>query len=183
MEVFVKGVIFNLLEDVVVRAYGLDAWDSLLTTAGLNGCYTSIGSYPDSEAIALVDAASAALALPASEVLNWFGRAAMPLLFERYEGFFTPHETAQSFVASVNDIIHPEVRKLYAGAGCPHFHIHDLNDGRIGLTYRSPRKMCRLAHGFIEGAADHFGDRVEIEHLSCMLESHPACRLALRWSR
>lgn len=176
-----KGVIFNLLEDVVVRQHGMSAWDSLLEMAGLEGAYTSLGSYPDSEVIRLVDAASTALGLSPGEVLRWFGRSAIPLLYERYAVFFTPHRTAQSFVGSVNDIIHPEVRKLYAGSGCPRFHFHDLEDGRTGVAYTSPRRMCRLAHGFIEGAADHFGDPVEIEHLSCMGDGQPVCRLALRW--
>ncbi len=178
-----KGVIFNLLEDAVIRQHGLLAWESLLEMAGLEGAYTSLGSYPDSEVVRLVEAASTALGVSQSEVLRWFGRSAIPLLHERYELFFTPHRNAQSFVTSVNDIIHPEVRKLYAGAGCPHFHFHDLEDGRTGVAYKSPRQMCRLAHGFIEGAADHFGDAVEIEHLACMLDGLPVCRLALRWSR
>ena len=178
-----KGVIFNLLEDAVIRQHGLLAWESLLEMAGLEGAYTSLGSYPDSEVVRLVEAASTALGVSQSEVLRWFGRSAIPLLHERYELFFTPHRNAQSFVTSVNDIIHPEVRKLYAGAGCPHFHFHDLEDGRTGVAYQSPRRMCRLAHGFIEGAADHYGDAVEIEHLACMLDGLPVCRLALRWSR
>jgi predicted hydrocarbon binding protein len=53
----------------------------------------------------------------------------------------------------------------------------------MALAYQSPRRMCWLAHGFIEGAADHFGETVEIEHQSCMLENSPVCRLAMRWSR
>ena len=177
-----KGVIFNLLEEAVVREHGAHAWDALLDMAGVDGTYTSLGSYPDSEIVSLVQAASTAVAQPTDQVLRWFGRSAIPMLYERYGNFFTQHRSAQTFVRSVNDIIHPEVRKLYAGAGCPHFHFHDLEDGRMGLAYQSPRQMCRLAHGFIEGAADHFGEAVAIEHLSCMQEGHPVCRLALRWS-
>ncbi|GEN98229.1 hypothetical protein NSE01_00620 [Novosphingobium sediminis] len=177
-----KGVVFNLLEDAVAREHGLLAWDGLLEMAGLEGAYTSLGSYPDSEVIRLIDAASIVLGVSAGEVLRWFGRSAIPLLFERYEKFFTPHVSAQSFVASINDVIHPEVRKLYTGAACPHFHFHDLEDGRTGLAYKSPRRMCQLAHGFIEGAADHYGNRVAIEHLSCMQHGHPVCRIALDWT-
>ncbi len=179
----VKGVVFNLLEDAVVRGHGLLAWDSLLLMAGLEGGYTSLGSYPDGELIRLVDAAAAALGMSTGEVLRWFGRSAIPLLHERNAMFFKAHRDAQSFVASINSIIHPEVRKLYAGASCPHFHFHHLEDGRTGLAYQSPRRMCRLAHGFIEGAADHFGNRVGIEHLACMLEGHRVCRIALDWTQ
>ena len=37
-----KGIVFNLLEEVVTEAYGADAWDSLLDAAGLDGAYTSL---------------------------------------------------------------------------------------------------------------------------------------------
>ncbi|MFM9936397.1 MAG: heme NO-binding domain-containing protein [Novosphingobium sp.] len=54
---------FNLLEEAVLREHGLHAWDSLLDMAGLDGAYASLDSYPDSEIVGLVGAASAALGL------------------------------------------------------------------------------------------------------------------------
>ncbi len=177
-----KGIVFNLLEEAVVNAHGPDVWDSLLDAAGLDGVYTSLGSYPDAEVMAIVAAASKALAVPPAQVLRWFGRAAMPMLAARYGHFFEPHAHARSFVTSVNDIIHPEVRKLYSGAGCPHFHFHDEADGRLIVGYRSPRQLCHLAHGFIEGASDHFAETAEVEHLSCMADGDSLCRLAVRWT-
>jgi hypothetical protein len=177
----VKGVVFNLLEQAVTDAYGDDVWMDLLEEAGVYGAYTSLGSYPDSEIVALVGAAASKLDLEAADVLRWFGRSAMPMLAERYQPFFAGHVSARSFILSVNDIIHPEVRKLYSGAGCPHFAFSNDNEGRLVIGYQSPRQMCRLAHGFVEGAADRFGEQVEIEHMACMLEGSPVCRLAVRW--
>jgi len=176
-----KGVVFNLLEQAVTDAHGDDTWIDLLEEADVGGAYTSLGSYPDSEMIALVGAAANKLDLQAADVLRWFGRAAMPLLAERYHPFFVGHVSARSFVLSVNDIIHPEVRKLYSGAGCPHFHFSQDADQRLVIGYQSPRQMCHLAHGFVEGAADHYRESVAIEHLSCMLEGDALCRLAVRW--
>ncbi len=177
-----KGVIFNLLEQAVVDAHGDDMWFDLLEEAGIDGAYTSLGSYPDSEMIALVETAARKLAVPPADVLRWFGRTAMPMLAERYQPFFAAHRSARSFVLSVNDIIHPEVRKLYSGAGCPHFHFSDDAEGRLIIGYQSPRRMCHLAHGFIEGAADHYGEQVTLDHLACMLDGSPVCRLAVRWA-
>jgi hypothetical protein len=177
----VKGVVFNLLEQAVADAYGDDAWLDLLEEAGVGGAYTSLGSYPDSEIIALVGAAASKLDREAAEVLRWFGRVAMPMLAERYEPLFAGHVSARSFILSVNDIIHPEVRKLYSGAGCPHFHFSEDSAGRLIIGYQSPRRMCHLAHGFVEGAADHFDEQVAVEHVACMLNGSPLCRLAVRW--
>jgi len=41
-----KGIVFNLLEEVVTTHHGSDTWDLLLDTARLDGAYTSLGSYP-----------------------------------------------------------------------------------------------------------------------------------------
>ncbi len=53
-----KGIIFNLVEEVVRNRYGEDTWDELLDAAGLDGAYTSLGSYPDEELLRLVAAAA-----------------------------------------------------------------------------------------------------------------------------
>lgn len=174
-----KGVVFNLLEQVVIKKHGEMVWDNLLEATKLPGAYTTLGSYPDEEMEALVGAASLALNAPASEILRWFGRAAMPLLASHYPAFFTPHQNARSFVMSVNSIIHPEVRKLYAGAGCPHFHFEDAADGALVLGYNSARKLCALAHGFIEGAGDHYHQVVAVDHPRCMHKGDANCLLRI----
>jgi hypothetical protein len=174
-----KGIIFNLLEQVVTARHGEAAWDDLLDATGLAGTYTSLGSYQDAEMQQLVVAASQALGMEPDAVLRWFGREAMPLLAQHYPAFFAPHRSTRAFVMSVNSIIHPEVRKLYTGAGCPHFHFEDAPDGALHMGYNSPRRLCALAHGFIEGAADHFGETVNVEHPACMNRGDARCQIAI----
>lgn len=176
-----KGIVFNLLEETVCATHGAHAWDSLVAAAQVSGTYSSLGSYPDEEVVALVEAASSALGASGADVLRWFGRTAVPRLAERFPNLFEAHQTAPAFVASVNAMIHPEVRKLYTGAQCPHFHFMELDDGRTAIAYRSNRRLCHFAHGLIEGAADYYGDRVDIEHLSCMSDGASVCRMALDW--
>ena len=178
-----KGVVFNLLEEVVVRHHGADVWDDLLDAAGVAGSYTSIGSYPDAEIEALVAAGASALGLNRAAVLRWFGQEAMTVLSERYSAFFEPHSSARPFVLSVNSIIHPEVRKLYAGAGCPHFHFREESaDGPLLMTYQSPRRLCALAQGFVEGASAHYGERVDFQHLQCMDHGDASCEFKVSWN-
>jgi len=181
-EAGVKGIVFNLLEEVVVQHHGEAAWDDLLDAAEASGSYTSLGSYRDQEMLSLVVAAAAKLALSPADVLRWFGRQAMPLLAQRYPTFFAQHSSARPFVLSVNGIIHPEVRKLYAGAHCPHFDFDEQADGSVVVGYRSPRQLCHLAHGFIEGAADHYGETAEVTHLACTANGDSACTLRLAFA-
>jgi hypothetical protein len=162
-----KGIIFNLLEEVVVSNYGEDTWDQLLTATALDGAYTSLGSYPDEQIQELVAAASRMLGLTSFEVLRWFGRQAIPLLFDRYPGFF---------------IIHPEVRKVYPGADVPTFEFRDDLDGGLMMGYLSPRRLCALAQGFIEGAATHYGETVIFEHRECMHKGDKKCLCHIAFS-
>src|SRR2546425_11764571 len=177
-----KGVVFNLLEEVVSRTHGEDTWDALLDTAGLAGAYTSLGSYPDEDMGKLVLAASNTLATPPAEVLRWFGREAMPILAERYPSFFSGHTSARPFVLSLNDIIHPEVQKVYPGANVPVFDFRDAADGALLMGYQSSRKLCALAQGFVEGAAAHYGETLNFEHLNCMHNGDPKCLFRLSFA-
>jgi Haem-NO-binding len=177
-----KGIIFNLLEEVVTETYGEQVWDTLLDSTGLAGSYTSLGQYPDSQLGTLVQAASLALDVPPREMLRWFGEAAMPILARRYPAFFSMHHATRPFVLSVNHIIHPEVLKLYPGADLPVFDFADGPEGTLVMGYRSPRKLCALAQGFVEGAAAHYHECVTVEHLACMHDGDPECRLRIAFS-
>lgn len=177
-----KGVVFNLLEAAVERQFGAEVWDDLLADAGLDGAYTSIGSYADDEIAALVAAASARLGLTQGELLRWFGESAMPLLKERFPVLFSRHGSSRNFVLSVNTMIHPEVSKLYAGAACPMFHFREAPDGAVSAVYGSSRRMCDLADGFVRGAARLFCEEVEITHRACMNHGAERCVMELRWA-
>ncbi|HET8554902.1 MAG TPA: heme NO-binding domain-containing protein [Rhodanobacteraceae bacterium] len=174
-----KGIVFNTLEQVVVAHYGETAWENLLDAAGSSGVYTSLGTYPDDEMMRLVTAASEALDMPPAEVVRWFGRQAIPRFAQRYPDFFTTHESTRTFVLDLNAIIHPEVRKIYTGAQCPTFDFREADDGALLIGYRSPRQLCALAHGFIEGTADYYREQVEVEHLMCMHRGDEHCLMRM----
>jgi hypothetical protein len=177
----VKGVVFNMLEQLVSRDYGEDTWDDLLDAAGLDGAYTSLGSYEDADLFRLVGAASESLDLPPDELVRWFGRNALPMFAAGYPQFFTPHASARTFVLTLNDIIHPEVRKLYPGADVPEFDFEQAHehDGPLLMGYRSQRRMCSFAEGLIEGAAEHYGETAAIRQPTCMKHGDERCLLEI----
>ena len=178
-----KGIVFNLLEEAVSRDYGEDVWDALLEAAEVDGAYTSLGSYPDENLMRLVGAASSALDMPAHDVVRWFGLNAMPLLASRYPQFFEPHESARSFVLTLNSIIHPEVRKLYPGADVPVFDYDTSSEDVLVMGYASRRRMCAFAEGLIDGAAAHYGERAVIQQPRCMTRGDDRCVLEISFLR
>src|SRR4051794_9717809 len=101
-----KGVIFNLLEETGSSEFGEETWETLLDSAGLDGAYTSVGTYPHEQLVALVGVASTATGRSADELTRWFGRSAMPLLYQRYPSFFDAHSDTRSFLLTLNDVIH-----------------------------------------------------------------------------
>ncbi len=161
-----KGVIFNAVEEAVVNLYSEDVWDDLLDAAGVSGQYTSLGNYDDSELIALVLAAVEMTGIDANELIKVLGRHSFPHLAGRYPELVEGSAGTHDFLRRVNDIIHPEVLKLHPDATPPEFLFEDRDDNTLRLTYKSARKLGILAQGLIYGAADRFGEEIDIEVVS-----------------
>lgn len=166
---------FNLAQEVVIHHRSEDLWDTMLDRAGLSGAYTAMGSYPDGDALRLLEVAVDALDSTPSEVLRWFGREAMPMLAARYPRYFAGYGSARSFVLAVNGVVHPEVGQMYPDTNAPALNFSDEPDGSLTMSYGSERKLCALAQGLIEGAAEHFGETLGFEHLRCMNEGAETC--------
>ncbi|MEK6638654.1 MAG: heme NO-binding domain-containing protein [Pseudomonadota bacterium] len=175
-----KGIIFNVVEDVVAIEWGPSVWDKLLSQAGLDGAYTSLGSYPDEQFSRLISAASELMGDSKARLLLRIGRLAIPKLYKRFPKFFDQAANLRSFVLSINTIIHPEVHKLYTGAGCPHFHFVET-ENTVTLGYNSPRKLCYLAQGFILGLADYYDETISVRQPICMHDDHPMCQIEIAW--
>ena len=178
-----KGIVFNLVEEVVRAEYGEDTWDDLLEAASLDGAYSSLGSYEDQDLTKLVCAASDALHLPPDEIVRWVGRKALPLMAAAHPHFFTAHTHTRSFVLALNDIIHPEVRKLYPGADVPVFDFDASDPEVLVVGYHSHRKMCSFAQGLVEGSAEHYGENVTFEQPLCMHRGDAQCVFHIRFRK
>lgn len=175
-----KGVIFNVAEDVVTRRFGADAWDSVLERADVEGAYTSLGNYDDGELARIVSAASDALELPSGEVLRLLGTDGFARLAGRYPQLLAGHTSSRTVFADLNGVIHPQVLTLYPGATVPDFGFRST--GRtVELTYRSARELCHLAEGLAEGAAMFFGETVAIAQSSCRHRGDSVCVIVVEY--
>jgi len=158
-----KGVIFNIVEEVVVNLYDEDTWDDVIDEASVSGTYSSPGSYPDEELVAIVVAAADLLDVPVPALLRVVGTKAFEGLARRYPHLVGSHTDTIAFIQHVEDYIHPEVKKLYPDSVLPQFEFEQLGEGVMRMTYRSPRGLGDLAEGLIEGAAERFGQKIDIE--------------------
>ncbi|MBS1808147.1 MAG: heme NO-binding domain-containing protein [Acidobacteria bacterium] len=178
-----KGIVFNLLEEVTCQQLGEETWDTLLEDAEMDGAYTSLGSYPDEDLMRLVAAASARLSLSPDEVVRWFGVHALPLMAKRYGQFFEGHRSTRQFLLTLNGVIHPEVLKLYPGADTPEFDYDLSSEDRLVMEYKSRRRMCAFAEGLITGAAAHYGEEVTIQRPKCVNRGDEQCLFHLSFKK
>lgn len=176
-----KGVIFNVVEEVVTEQFGADTWDALLDATELDGSYTALGNYDDAELAALVAAAASALGHSEPDVLRLVGRHAFAGLAGRYPHFLEGHTSSRTVLADLNGVIHPQVLALYPGATVPEFDF-TVDGDRVVLDYRSARGLCHLAEGLAAGVAAAFDETVAVTQPTCRHAGDTACRIIVEYT-
>ncbi len=179
-----KGVVFDILNEMVEEKFGFEAWEKILELAGLDGIYVTTETYSDEELFKLVAAAETVCGIPAKDLVKDFGRFMLPSFVKSHPVFFTGQPTLRDFLLTVDRVIHVEVRKLYPDAGLPTFDYEkgaaeDLS--KLTMIYKSPRKLCALSEGLIDGAATYFEEDYSLEHSVCMHNGDDHCELKMRF--
>lgn len=177
-----KGIVYNIFSDLVTDTFGLDTWDDLVerTHPPSDAIYTSADIYPDEELVNYVKELSSITGTAAPDLIRTFGKYMMNRFNTMHPEFMENH-TAKSFLESVHDVIHVEVKKLHPDTLLPDFEYESSGDDQLTMIYSSPRKLCHLAEGLITGAGDLFGQTIEINHAQCMHKGAGSCRLELNF--
>ena len=173
------GVVFQLLETCVVATYGGATWQRALQAVGSEGAYATHQRYDDEQFDALVAVIASDLGISGQAAHRWFGEAAIPHFYSMAPQFFDGHRDSWSFLLTLNDIIHPQVRSLYPGAHAPDFDFSSDDDGALVIGYRSPRRMCAFAEGLIMASMRHYGELPALTHRLCMHHGASLCEFVL----
>lgn len=177
-----KGVVFNIFSDLVSDKFGLETWDTLIerTQPGSAAIYTSAEVYPDEELVAYVTTLSEITGTAAPDLIRAFGQYMMHKFKALHPEFFEDHN-AKSFLKSVHDVIHVEVKKLHPDSLLPTFEYECDGDDELTMIYSSPRKLCHLAEGLVGGASEIFEQPISISHSACMHDGAEKCRMELKF--
>jgi hypothetical protein len=173
----VKGLLFDVVREVVADLLGEDAWDRAIESAGYEGSYTSLGNYPDAEMATLVVLLAESAGLSVDDTLRTVGIHGWRHLEQRQPELVAGVDDLGTLLHSLNHVVHTEVRKLYPDSLVPQFDIADEGPGRWLVTYESERRMCRLAEGLLIGFSDSRGISTAITHVSCINYGDAACVL------
>lgn len=158
-----KGMIFTEFMEMVEDTWSLDMVDALIARSQVasGGAYTSVGTYPHEEIIALISALSQETGTPVNDLVRHFGIHLFGRFAIAYPRFFKSGGDCFQFLSGIENVIHAEVRKLYPDAELPTFEVEQA-PGRLTLTYFSEHPFADLAQGLIEGCVAHFGETIEV---------------------
>ncbi len=67
-------------------------------------------------------------------------------------------------------------------AAPPQLRIDGLGDEGVRIAYSSPRRLCVLLRGLVQGTAQHYREAATIEEWTCMHRGDPACTFEIKLS-
>jgi hypothetical protein len=161
-----KGVVFQLLEDVAQREHGHEAWHELLALAG---GHDETWSPAEQSTLADLGHVHRTVDLDAQSALRRTGRRAIPLLANLHPQLFANADCTRTFLLALSGAVIVDVARglIRWPAVDSDFRILPAPDGDFFLGYRSRTHPCVLVEGLIQGAADYFGEAVSVVQLKC----------------
>lgn len=159
-----KGVVFDEFVDMVEERFSAEMADKIINASNLatGGAYTSVGTYDHRELIELVRHLSDETGIPAPGLLRTFGEYLFNRFYILYPSYLVEHDSTFDLLASLDDKIHVEVKKLYPDAELPRFTHEMAGPGKMILTYRSKRPFSDLAEGLIRGCIHYYKEPIAL---------------------
>jgi hypothetical protein len=127
------------------------------------GAYTSVGTYNASELFDMVMELSRATAEHPSVLVKAFGAHLFRHFSVAHAASLAHVSTTEQLLASVDQRIHVEVRKLFPDAELPSIQFRELGDGTSEVEYRSTRPLADLAEGLIAEAIRYYQDPIRFD--------------------
>jgi Haem-NO-binding len=160
------GLVNKGLEDMVCGQYGEEIWEEIKSKAEVEiEAFISLDAYPDDITYRLVDAASVVMKIPATDILEAFGR--YWILFTATEGYGSLMEMAgdnlPEFLQNL-DNLHARVGLSFPNLQPPSFLCSDLEAESLKLHYYSERPgLTPMVVGMLKGLGEKFGTEVDVQ--------------------
>ena len=173
------GLIFASFRDYLVSEHGEDAASEVLAGEPL---YSLGEAYADEQFLELLERACGRTALSRDEILFEFGVFTAATTFARlYSVVFKASSTARDFLLTVEEPIHDVIRVVLPDARPPELAMTDFGQDGLEIVYTSPRRICAMLRGLVEGTGRVYDETLQVEELECMHQGAAACRLLVRF--
>lgn len=162
-----KGIVFSEFNEMVEDKFSPETADKIIVEADLasGGAYTSVGTYDHRELLTLVTLLSAETGIDVATLVKTFGKYLAGRFSKLYPVFFEGVDGTLDFLATIEEHVHVEVKKLYPDAELPNFRTTRGEDRQMTMYYESRRPFADLAEGLISGCAEHFAEKVSVTRL------------------
>jgi hypothetical protein len=180
------GLIFVTWEKYLTERFGsgfLSAYRGAIGEAIANAPLAS-RLYDDATLLAGVGAASKISGLSADTLLREYGRYFIinGLTSHLCTYVLSQVHSGRDLLLTMRDV-HARLRRTEEGLTPPLFNYElSSHPNEVVLLYDSPRKVCDVLWGAIEGAAERYGEHVHIVEETCMKQGASFCRLIARFS-
>ena len=160
-----KGIVFREFYNMVEDVFSTDMMDQLIdaTDPESGGSYTTVGTYDYNELVNMVVELSKRTNTPVDDLVFAFGKHLASVFTDKYSDFFEACPNTIEFLKTIDNHIHVEVKKLYPDAELPSFSFDDSSPNYLTLRYQSSRPFSVLAQGLIEGCADYYHEKLNVE--------------------
>jgi hypothetical protein len=180
------GLIFVTWEKYLSDRFGsalLDSYRAKLGETSATAPQTNY-IYDDALLLAGVTAANELTGMPVDTLLREYGHYFIINGLTSYLCFFLLKQVhhAKDLLLTMRNA-HAQLRRGPDMLTPPLFHYQMIssNPNDLGLIYESPRKLCSVLQGAIEGAAERYGEQVNIVEHTCMKQGHTACHFEIHF--
>ena len=159
-----KGIVFTEFLDLVEEKFGLEMADAIISQSKLEskGVYTSIGTYSFSELLQLLQNLQTKTGISIDNLLLIYGEHFFSIIETNYKDLLSSYNDPIEMLASIENHIHVEVRKIYTDAELPTFIIKEKTKKTLILIYKSSRSMHHFGLGLMNKTFEHFNSKATI---------------------
>jgi hypothetical protein len=159
-----KGIVFTEFLDLVEDKFGLVMVDKIISQSELEsqGIYTSIGTYRFSEMLQLLQNLKDNTGVSIDDLLLIYGEHFFSIIEDSYPGLFATYKDPIEMLASIENHIHVEVRKIYPDAELPTFIVEEKTANSLVMIYQSSRSMHHFGLGLMNKTFEHFNTKASI---------------------
>lgn len=180
------GLIFVTWEKFLAERFGSSLLNTYRATIGETPATSPLTSrvYDDKTLLAGVGAACQLTGLSADLILREYGHYFMinGLTSHLCAYLLTQVHNGRELLLVMSNA-HAQMRRTADGLTPPLFKYEALSSDLniFALIYDSPRQLCPVLLGAIEGAAERYGEKVKVVERTCMKRGAKVCRFEMRF--
>lgn len=161
-----KGVVFTEFIEFIEEKFGFDISDDMIEGSELStkGIFTQAGNYPFGDMANMVQTLSKITNIEASKLIEAYGEHLFSRLVQIYPKPIQTYTNTFDFIQNVENVVHPEVKKLYPDSDLPTFEEVSRSDTELKVNYISSKPLMDFAKGLMLGCANYYKEDIEVSY-------------------